>query len=130
MQHPSIVGDEMVTVLMMTHVLSTLPAALHHACICATGSKGYTATKEMLQNGTPGHTLLLESGDLRDFEPQGEVHSLLNYCCPANSCFLYRDHIPAAVRHIEVYANISTVPRDFLNGCTGLSTIGLARSLW
>jgi hypothetical protein len=53
---------------MMTHPLRYLPLAHHHAVICSAGSKAYCAMKEMLQSGVPGHTLLMESGDLRDVE--------------------------------------------------------------
>ena len=53
---------------MLTHVLRNLPTAKHNAWVCFSGSAGYCATKEMLQSGTPGHTLLIESGDLRDVD--------------------------------------------------------------
>ena len=64
-------GSEPVTVLMMTHALRNLPTAQHNAWVCSSGSKGYCATKEMLQNGIPGHTLI-ESGDLRDVDASSE----------------------------------------------------------
>ena len=54
--------------LMVTDVLRNLPTSQHNAWVCSSGSKGYCAVKEMLQNGIRGHTLLIESGDLRDVE--------------------------------------------------------------
>lgn len=50
--------------LMLTHVMSCLPTSRHYALMCSAGSQGYCALKEMLDNGMPGHTLLLESGNL------------------------------------------------------------------
>jgi hypothetical protein len=57
---------EQLTPLLLTHIWSLLPAPTHHAYVCSAGSLGYHALKEMLQNGVPGSTLLIESGDLRD----------------------------------------------------------------
>eukprot|EP00658_Telonema_sp_P-2_P000984 TRINITY_DN10361_c0_g1_i1.p1 TRINITY_DN10361_c0_g1~~TRINITY_DN10361_c0_g1_i1.p1 ORF type:complete len:181 (-),score=33.52 TRINITY_DN10361_c0_g1_i1:1-543(-) len=61
-------------VLMMTHVCQYLPARYHHSYICCAGSTGYCALKETLQNGKPGHTLLIESKDLRDMEELSLIH--------------------------------------------------------
>ena len=71
-----------VTVLMLTHVLHNLPTARHNAWLCSSGSKGYCAVKEMLQNGIPGHTILIESGDLREVDASCDVAGccLLTYC--------------------------------------------------
>eukprot|EP00658_Telonema_sp_P-2_P064402 TRINITY_DN53370_c0_g1_i1.p1 TRINITY_DN53370_c0_g1~~TRINITY_DN53370_c0_g1_i1.p1 ORF type:complete len:127 (+),score=31.57 TRINITY_DN53370_c0_g1_i1:274-654(+) len=63
--------------LMLTYVIHTFPTSTHHAYVCSAGSKGYHALKEMLQNGRPGNTLLLESGDLRDVGSSNLVTS----CC-------------------------------------------------
>ena len=63
---PTSVGNHIPNTLMLSNVWSYLPTSRHHAWVCSAGSKGYCALKEMLQNGTPGNTLLLESGDLRD----------------------------------------------------------------
>ena len=121
------------TVFMMTHVLRNLPTAKQHAWVCSSGSRGYCAVKEMLQNGSPGHTLLLESDDLRDVDASSEGCCLLVYCFTDEytvmrkvSTVRYRDHIPRTVRHVGVYANTNSVPRTFLQECTGLTTLDLS----
>ena len=114
------------TVLMMTHVLGNLPIAKHHAWVGSSGSKGYCAVKEMLENGVPGHTLLIESGDLRDVDAACEGCCLLIYCFTDQYSVKYRDHIPTTVRHVVVYANVVAVPEDFLMKCTGLTTLDLS----
>ena len=115
-----------VTVLMLTHVLRNLPTAQHNAWVCSSGSKGYCATKEMLQNGIPGHTLLIECGDLRDVETSGEGCCLLTYCYSEEPTIIkYFDHIPSTVGHITVYGNVAKTPLAFLKGCTGLTALDL-----
>ena len=52
--------------LLLTSVWSFLPTARHHAYACSSGSLGYRSFKEMLQNGTPGIAILLESDDLEN----------------------------------------------------------------
>ena len=96
--------------LMLTHVLHALPTAMHHAWVCSSGSKGYHALKEMLQNGIPGHTLLIESGDLRDLDlPEiSEDHCCLVYVPLIEDDTLivpdcYQQQI--SVTHITVYSN-------------------------
>ena len=73
---PSImnVSMMMLNTLMLTHVLKPLPTSRCQALVCSSGSKGYCAVKEMLQNGIPGHTLLIESRDLCEVDICG-VHS-------------------------------------------------------
>ena len=119
-------GDA-VTVLMMTHVLRNLPSAQHNAWVCSAGSKGYCATKEMLQNGIPGHTLLVESGDLRDVDASStERCCLLVYChVDKFKSYAYSDHIPSTVKHIAAYGNIRETPNAFLEGCTSLTDVDL-----
>ena len=86
---------------MLTHVLRNLPPAIHHAWVCSSGSRGYCAVKEMLQNGSPGITLLLENDDLRDVDASSKECCLRIYCYPSTSAiFEHRDHIPSAVRHV------------------------------
>ena len=115
------------TVLMMTHVLRSLPTAQHNAWVCSSGSAGYCATKEMLQNGTPGHTLLIESGDLRDVDATSEGgHVLLIYRHVKYQRFEYSKHIPRTVRHITVYGNVVETPEAFLEGCSGLTALDLS----
>ena len=114
------------TVLMMTHVLGNLPTAKHDAWVCSSGSKGYCAVKEMLQNGVPGHTLLIESCDLRDVDAACEGCCLLVYCFTDQYSVKYSDHIHTKVRHVVVYANVVAVPEDFLSGCTSLTSVDLS----
>ena len=114
------------TVLMLAAVLRPLPTAKHHAWVCSAGSKGYCATKEMLQNGMPGHTLLIESGDLRDVDASGEDGCLLTYCFTEDSIFTYSDHVPSTVSRLTVYGNITSIPQGFLARCTGLTALDLS----
>ena len=113
-----------ITVLMMTHVLQHLPAAQHHAWVCSAASNGYCAVKEMLQNGIPGHTLQIESGDLRDVDATGEGCCLLTYSLEISN---NREiSIPSDVRHVAVYGNITRIPTSFLKNCTGLTALDLS----
>ena len=126
-----------VTVLMMTHVL---PAAQQNAWLCSAGSKGYCAVKELLQNGIPGHTLLIESGDLREATSVSNSDGCcLLYCFPGDSTLkvAFRKHIPIIVRHITVYTNSVCIPlvsiqgyikylKGLLEGCTYITTLDLS----
>jgi hypothetical protein len=114
------------TVLMMTHPLRYLPLAHHHAAICSAGSKGYCAVKEMLQSGVPGHTLLIESGDLRTVESSSKE------CCLVYSCSgddvasrSYCDHFPETIEHLVLYSNSVCLPPLFLD-CVGIRTVDLS----
>ena len=121
--------------LMLTHVLHALPTARHHALVCSSGSKGYHALKKMLQNGIPGHTLLIESSDLRDVEDDGSGE---HRCCLLYNLFEeqqytnvelpgkgYKEHIMPSVSKITVFSNSTTLPWSFLHGCAGLTAINL-----
>ena len=113
-------------VLMMTHVLRNLPTAQQNAWVCSSGSKGYCATKEMLQNGIPGHTLLVESGDLRDVGVSNEEGCLLIFCKPKEpSVFAFPQRIPTTVEHITVYGNVNSTPCILLKDWAGLTTLDL-----
>ena len=114
-----------INTLMLAAILHTLPTAEHHAWVCSAGSKGYCATKEMLQNGIPGHTYLIESGDLRDVDASSEDGYLLIYCFTEEVVFNYGHHIPISVSHLTVYGNVSAVPKRFLQECTGLTSLDL-----
>ena len=117
------------TVLMMTHVLRNLPTAQHNAWVCSSGSRGYCATKEMLQNGIPGHTLLIESGDLGDVDASSEGGCLLMYCYAEESkLFLHCLHTPSTVGYITVYGNVTETPKSFLEDCVGLTALDLSPS--
>ena len=80
----------------------------------------------MLENGVPGHTLLIESGDLRDVDAACEGCCLLIYSFTDQYSANYSDHIPTTVRHVVVYANVVALPEDFVLGCTGLTTVDLS----
>jgi hypothetical protein len=114
------------TVLMMTFPLRHLPLAHHHATICSAGSKGYCAVKEMLQSGVPGHTLLIESVDLR------EIKNLSQECCLIYNCsedcegHSYSHHVPATTKHVTLYSNCVRLPPLLLLGCSGLTTLDLS----
>jgi hypothetical protein len=96
------------SVLMMTHPLRYLPLARHHAVLCSAGSKGYCAVKETLQNGLPGHTLLIECSDLRD------IRSYSQECCLIYNCseevHSYSDHVPVTTKHLTLYSNCERLP--------------------
>jgi hypothetical protein len=64
--------------LMMSHVWRYLPTSLHNIYACSSGTKGYCALKETLQNAITGHTLLIERKDLRDVRESGSVEE---QCC-------------------------------------------------
>ena len=109
--------DEHITVLMMTYVLSILPTAQQNTWVCSAGSKGYCAVEEMLQNGIPGHTLLIESGDLRVVDASRDVEGccLLTYCFPHGPVYSVREystHIPNTVKHVAVYTNTPSTKAD------------------
>ena len=115
--------------LMLTPVLRALPNPRQCLLVCSSGSKGYCALKEMLQNGTPGHTLLIESGDLRDVSASStEGCCLLVYYFAEDSTVecAYSDHIPSTVRHVVVYANMVEIPSSFLERCSSLLTLDLS----
>ena len=110
--------------LMLSNVWSYLPTSRHHAWVCSAGSTGYCALEEMLQNGTPGNTLLLESCDLRDMDGDN------TYCC----CLV---HTPFRVNHtylpssispsrITIYSNLRELPYSFLNDQEHLQSIDMS----
>ena len=128
---------------MMAHAFQCLPTSKYHTWVCSAGPKGYCAVKEMVQNGVPGHTLLIESGDLREVDASNVegscifIHHVLEghtiECCYTNYVNGYC--IPSAVRHVAVYGNSRCIPRvklgegsyvGFLSGSTGLTTVDLS----
>ena len=125
------------TVLMITYVLRNLPTAKHQAWVCSAGPKGYCAVKEMVQNGIPGHTLLIESGDLRDVDAScAEGSCLVTYFIPKTrtiECFRV-GLAPKYVSHVAVYTNCACIPRvkvrnafrGFLQDHSSLTTIDLS----
>ena len=124
--------------LMLSHVFHSLPTARHHAWACSAGSKGYCATKDMLQNGIPGHTLLIESNDLRDVESSASegdecclVYVFSRPFADDPSVYKFEDHIPNTTKHVTSYSNWGTMPRLFLFQSSfsdeiGISTIDLS----
>lgn len=128
-----------ITVLMMTHILHDLPSALHHAWACSAGSKGYLAVKEMLQNGIPGHTLLIESGDLRNVASESDDSTAAleedvgdDSCCLVYSfstnylmAFRYYEHVPSTVKHITAFTNMTGMIRCFLTRCAFVTFVDL-----
>eukprot|EP00658_Telonema_sp_P-2_P000906 TRINITY_DN10331_c0_g1_i3.p1 TRINITY_DN10331_c0_g1~~TRINITY_DN10331_c0_g1_i3.p1 ORF type:complete len:347 (-),score=42.04 TRINITY_DN10331_c0_g1_i3:52-1092(-) len=129
---PSIDSHTMCNALMMSQVYRNLPTSRHHAWACSAGSTGYCATKDMLQNGTRGHTLLIESRDLRDV---GETSH--GVCCliynlseePAEDQpdeFNDYKRIPATVQHITAYSNSASLQDNFLAECSGLTSLDLS----
>jgi hypothetical protein len=113
------------TVLMMTHPLRYLPLAYHHATICSSGSKGYSAVKEMLQNGVPGNTMIIESGDLCDIESSSKNCCLI-YSCSAGDEHRYNEQVPTTTTHLTLYSNCVCLPPALLKGCSGLTTLDLS----
>ena len=120
---PEYATGEPINILMMTHVLYYLPAARNHAWVCSSGSTGYCAVKEMLQNGIPGSTLLIESGDLRDVDGSSEECCLRTYCLGGNEEEI---SVLCDASHVVVHANITRTPAKFLEGCTGLTALDLS----
>ena len=121
-----------VNILMLTDAIRVLRADNHHAWVCSSGSKGYCATKEMLQSGIPGHTLLIESGDLRVVQ---EDSSEGQCCCLVYNQVLedgrleridFKKQISPAVRNLRVYGNVTCTPTYFLAWCIGLKSIDLS----
>ena len=101
-------------VFMMASVSALFSSARQHALVCSAGTLGYSAMKEMLQNGVPGRVLLMESGDLRS-PPDGplpwcQVH-VLGPGTPANK---YNVNIRNSVSHIALYTNSDTLPESVL----------------
>ena len=122
----------MLTPLLMTHILGLLPSSLLHALVSSSGSHGYFPLKEMLQNGVPGRTLLLESCDLRTIDSG----SATPHCCyvytfdqdGGNPNFdEVSEYIPKGVTHVNVLSNMRTIPRGLLANCTTLETIDLSQ---
>jgi len=101
--------------LMLSHICRYLPTARHQACVCSAGSKGYCATKDMLQSGIPGHTLLIESKDLRDV---GSSEAGDESCCLVGTTseepLALGNRIPATVKHVTVFFNGTCLPPSLL----------------
>eukprot|EP00658_Telonema_sp_P-2_P017782 TRINITY_DN16938_c0_g2_i1.p1 TRINITY_DN16938_c0_g2~~TRINITY_DN16938_c0_g2_i1.p1 ORF type:complete len:250 (-),score=6.35 TRINITY_DN16938_c0_g2_i1:208-957(-) len=84
----------------------------------------------MLQNGKPGHTLLIESGDLRDVDASSSDEG----CC----CLIYdslsndstphafNSHIPYTVDHVVLYSNSVSLPKAILQLCSELTSVDLS----
>ena len=98
--------------LMMTFIWHYLPTSRHHAYVCSSGSQGYCALKEMLENGKPGHTILLESGDLRDVQgfDTKPTHSSRNWSFVSTTPSPELRIRPA---HINVSTNFGRLPPHF-----------------
>ena len=127
--------------LMLTGVLSFLPASRHLSLMCSAGSHGYHALKEMMHNGKPGNTLLLES-DNNTYNNIGDAESIgscsLVYTFHPGSTLSafkaeqvlrrkepYSEHIPPTVTHIHAYWDTPMPPMCLLDGCSNLTTIDL-----
>ena len=115
--------------LMLSYVFRSLPTARHHTWACSAGSKGYCATKEMLQNGIPGHTLLIESNDLRDVNSgssEGDECCLVYGLSVLSRNFRhYTKHIPATTKHVAVYCNCEYLPPELLKR-TAITSVDLS----
>jgi hypothetical protein len=103
-----------------------LPTPLYNAYVCSSGTKGYCALKETLQNGIPGHTLLIESSELRDVSESGEGQCCLVYICTRATCGMNKDHILPTVTFVTVYGNVIMMRSCFLWGFTGLTSVDLS----
>ena len=113
------------TVLMLTNVLRILPDAHPHAWACSSGSKGYRALKETLQNGVPGHTLLIESGDLRDVESSEGQCCLVYDAIEDDMATVDEQRLPPTTTHVVVYTNMKYLPDYLLANCSGLEAVDL-----
>ena len=106
--------------------------------IAAAGSHGYGALKEMLQNGIPGNTTMIESHDVQKMGDvdDGDVHDenirsvrgryffgLVSTDICASIDTLNDDD---GIQHLTVYSNEYRLPRDFLSYLTGLTTVDLS----
>ena len=120
--------------LMLSNVWSYLPTSRHHAWVCSAGSKGYCTLKEMLQNGIPGNTLLLESGDLRDVGDDTRtqcclLENLSSPCAVSSASNPQPPTTPplilANVLHVTVYSNHGSIPSGFLRGCNCMTSLDL-----
>ena len=106
------------------HVYVCIEAFAFLSTSLSAGSQGYHALKEMLQNGVPGNTILVESDDLRDV---GEVVIVrkkekgkkggddVKACCLVYQCHSYKPHdgIPSSITHITAYGDTTVVPQSF-----------------
>ena len=119
--------------LMMTDVLRNLPTAQHNTWVCSAGPKGYCAVKEMLQDGIPGHTLLIESGDLRDVDASSMgAYCLVYYVVKGDPQLYYLDkvnnynqQIPPTATHASIYTNKTFLGKNLLAQCMSLKSIDL-----
>ena len=125
--------------LLLTAIWSLLPISRHHAYVCSAGSTGYHALKEMLQNGKPGNSLLLESDDLRNLnsstmpdDDSKSVAIILTYPPVSSAVFYSRKkypklpHVVRRMRHVSVYSNREVLPFDFITDSTILNSIDMS----
>jgi hypothetical protein len=112
-------------VLMLTHTWSLLPTSTQHAYVCSAGSLGYHALKEMLQNGIPGSTVLLESGDLREVASPTPPSCCLVYTAIFTPQTIYRAQLHRSATHIAIYTNLDTLPYHLLQYARHLHTVNL-----
>ena len=100
--------------------------------ITTAGSKGYCALKEMLQNGKPGHTTMVESHDLTTVDEHaikaGDVYFRIVTPDPQQYQNEYRyivKSLPSTIMNLSIFSNTQPLPRGFLQGCT-LKTLDLS----
>ena len=107
--------------LMLSNVLKPICTSRHHSLVCSSGSQGYHALKEMLQNGSPGHTLLIESDDVRDVGEEGSKRQCIA-CCRIFTINVkneyyrpipFNDYIPIEIPHIRVFSDLQQLTPDF-----------------
>lgn len=139
---------ELLTPLLMTHILGLFPSSHLHALVCSSGSRGYHPMKEMLQNGVPGNTLLIESCDLRtiddsnmteknmDEEDAPPPHCSYVYTFDGNGYTDNFEDLPLCIQegithHVAVVTNMRTIPRALLSSFemnyTTLTTIDISQ---
>ena len=120
--------------LPITDVASYLPTARHHAWMCSSGSRGYGAFKEMLQNGLPGYTILLETRDVRSVDMSNyenscsTIYSYARIRSKPNLSWFFitqrkRYFIPPSM---AIFTNMKRLPIDFLSGCAHVTAVDLS----
>ena len=117
------------TPLLLTAIWSFLPKCRHHAWACSSGTTGHHALKEMLQNGTPGHTVLLESGDLRKVVLTATTTTEEDGCLypPNHDLQFLRYFATPFDSHLTIYTNHEMLPDLGVTAITRLTSVDLSR---
>ena len=95
--------------------------------MCALPDPRGTTALRTLQNGVPGNTFVVESGDLRDMPDNGDE---VPWCvtCYKESTWSWHvccTHIPRSVTHVAIYGNVTHLPLFLLMDCSHITSTDL-----